>query len=172
MKFATLIASLFLVQSRHAQRVSSIVSPPDQDIFPNRKIVRADNYLVGLNEGKAKGRFMGIGFDATLDKLTAIIYDANMTALKPIPLADAAHNHGPLFTDIQVMGNDAYVIYHEAKGKTGLGNIITVHINSSEQTAANAVVIDEKQDSIFISVFSTARDLATLLKDHPMARMY
>ena len=143
MKFVFLLAGILTMPCLQAQRVSSIVSAPDKDVFPDGKIVRAGNFLVGFDEGKIKARFMAIGFDGTIDKLGAVIYDTNMNALKAIPLTEAANNHGPLFTDMQVINGIPYVIYHEVKGKTGLGNIMAVPIDLTHQKAGKAIVITD-----------------------------
>ncbi len=157
MKFLLLVAALYAAPCLQAQRVSATISPPDKDVFPDGAIIRAGNYLIGFDEGKVKGRFMGFGFDGTIDKLGAIVYDTNMNVLKAIPLTEASNNHGPLFSDIQVVNNKSYVIYHEVKNKTSLGNIMAIPVDPGQQTAGKAFIIGNVDQAGFqfkYSVFS------------------
>lgn len=157
MKLFFLLAAFLVTPFLQAQRVSAVISAPEKDVFPDGNIVRAGNYLVGFDEGKLKGRFMLIGFDGTVDKLGAIIYDTNMNVLKAIPLTEAASNHGPLFTDIQVVNGTPYIIYHQLRDKTSLGNIMAIPIDLDKKTAGKAMVIGDVDKAGFefkYSVFS------------------
>lgn len=158
MKLFLLLAGVLAVTFLQAQRISAIISAPDKDVFPDGNIIRAGNYLVGFDEGKVKGRFMGFGFDGTIDKLGAVIYDTNMNVLKAIPLTEAASNHGPLFTDIQVVNGTPYIIYHQVRNKTVLGNIMAIPIDLAQQTAGKALVIGDVDKAAFefkYSIFSS-----------------